>query len=786
MKRKFKRTHFNQLLISYTWLIVIGWSIIIALFLLLNVLKATSILFDLLMILTIWLGGTGFILKTSKIVREHNRKMEDANASLKKSSELLEQRVLKRTGELERLTKALKKEVEERTKTEAVLKENEERYKGITQSTASCIAVYEPIDNGQNFRFIEINPMAEKVENITNDKVIGKTVTEVFPGVVEFGLFKVFQEVYQSGKPQHFPVGIYKDKRIQGYRENYVYKLSSGEIVAVYQDVTKRKRAEQVQKVLYNISKATLTTANMDELISQIQKQVNSVIDTSNFFVALYNKKTDSLSMLYYSDSKDHFTSAPAKNTLSKYVIETNKSLLANLSVKKRLEEEGKLEHQGSLSKVWLGVPLRINDKNIGVVAVQDYDNEDAYNENDQELLEFIAGQISISIYRKMMEENLKKALEKAKESDRLKSAFLANMSHEIRTPMNGILGFASLLKDSSLTSTEITRYTDIIETSGERMLNIINNLVNISKIEAGIVTVRKTATKINDLLHYFNTFFYPEAKSKNLLLTFTTGLPAEQAIVDTDSEKLNAILMNLIKNSIKYTHQGSIEFGYKLKDNYLEFFVADTGIGIPKDRQDAVFDRFIQADIEDSEVYEGAGLGLAISKAYVEMLGGTIRLESTEGVGSTFFFTIPYTKSSEKKLDEINEPNLHIDKKPVKKKTTFLIVDDEPVSDAYLTAVVDNYSDKIFHASNGKEAVEIVTNHPEIGIIFMDMKMQVMNGYEATREIRKFNKTVTIIAQTAYALIGDRKLAIDAGCNDYISKPADKDDLTKLIEKYN
>lgn len=785
MKRKFQRTHFDKLLINYTWLMVISWSIIIAIFLLIHVYKTSSILLDLLMILTIWLGVIVFIIKTSKLIREHNSKMDAVNASLKKSRELLEQRVSERTSELEHLNQKLKKEIENHAKTEKILRVSEERYRGITQSTASCIAVYEPVDDGQNFRFIEINPMTEKVENITNDEVIGRLVTDVFPGVIEFGLFKVFQEVYQSGKPQHFPVGIYKDDRIKGYRENYVYKLSSGEIVAVYQDVTERKRAEQVQKVLYNISKASLIAADMEELVSQIQKEVNSVIDTTNFYVAIYNKKTDSFSMPYYSDSRDHFTTAPAKNTLSKYVMDTNKSLLANLSVKERLKKEGKLVHQGSLSKVWLGVPLRVNDKSIGVVAVQDYDNENAYNEKDKELLEFIASQISISIYRKMMEENLKKALDKAKESDRLKSAFLANMSHEIRTPMNGILGFASLLKDSNLTSTEITRYTDVIEKSGERMLYIINNIVDISKIESGIETIRKTATNINNILQYFNNFFYPEAKSKNLLLTLAAGLPDEQAIIDTDSDKLNSILMNLIKNSIKYTHQGSIEFGYKLKDNNLEFFVADTGIGIPADRQDVIFDRFIQADIEDKGVYEGAGLGLTISKAYVEMLGGTIRLESTEGVGTTFFFTIPYTKSSKQKLPEINKPNLHVEDSPVKKKITFLIVDDEPVSDAYLTAVVDNYSNKIFHASNGKEAVEIFNKNPDIDIILMDMKMPVMNGYEATKEIRKFNKDVIIIAQTAYALLGDRKLALDAGCNDYISKPADKDDLIQLIEKY-
>ncbi|NOR87104.1 MAG: PAS domain S-box protein, partial [Bacteroidales bacterium] len=244
----------------------------------------------------------------------------------------------------------------------------------------------------------------------------------------------------------------------------------------------------------------------------------------------------------------------------------------------------------------------------------------------------------------KKAEIEIMKALEKAKESDRLKTAFLSNMSHEIRTPMNGILGFSNLLKEPDLTGDEQKKYIEIIERSGNRMLNTINDIIDISKVESGQMEVAISEVNVNQQLDYLHIFFAPEAENKDIQLNYVTGLPLEESLIKTDREKLYSILTNLIKNAVKYTHEGRIEFGYVLRDsNKLEFYVKDTGIGIPKDRQKAIFDRFVQADIEDAQVYEGSGLGLAISAAYVEMLGGKLWVDSVEKKGSTFYFTLPY-----------------------------------------------------------------------------------------------------------------------------------------------
>jgi|CoawatStandDraft_6_1074263.scaffolds.fasta_scaffold01669_9 hypothetical protein len=242
------------------------------------------------------------------------------------------------------------------------------------------------------------------------------------------------------------------------------------------------------------------------------------------------------------------------------------------------------------------------------------------------------------------------RAKDKAEESDRLKSAFLSNMSHEIRTPMNGILGFSDLLKTPNLSGDEHREYIDIIEKSGQRMLNILNDIVSISKIESGLMEVNMQDTNINEQIDFIHSFFKLQIEGKGIRFLIKNSLKGKEAYIQSDSEKIYGILTNLIKNALKFTNEGTIELGCRLKaekkSSELEFYVKDTGIGIPKDRQKAIFDRFMQADVCGKMAYQGAGLGLSISKAYLELLGGRIWVESEEGKGSVFYFTLPYLKT--------------------------------------------------------------------------------------------------------------------------------------------
>ncbi|MCW2120006.1 ATP-binding protein [Flavobacterium sp. 7A] len=385
---------------------------------------------------------------------------------------------------------------------------------------------------------------------------------------------------------------------------------------------------------------------------------------------------------------------------------------------------------------------------------------------------------------RKQLEIDLKIAKEKAEESDRLKSAFLANMSHEIRTPMNGILGFAELLKKPDLKEKKQQKYIRIIEKSGVRMLNIINDIINISKIESGQMEIYTQESNINEQLEYINNFFTLEAEKKEIQLSCKKELPNENALMTTDREKVFAILTNLVKNAINHTQSGTVEFGYVRKNDFLEFYVKDSGIGVPLNRQSAIFERFIQADIANKMAQQGAGLGLSISKAYVEMLGGELWLESEEGRGSVFYFTLPFQniKGSSKIINIAVKNPLSLICNP---KLKILIAEDDSISRMLILKVIKEFSRDIIIAKNGLEAVTACQDNHDIDLILMDAQMPKMDGYEAMEEIRKFNKEIMIIVQSAYALSGDKEKAIAAGANEYITKPIKSEKLKQLVFRY-
>ena len=540
-------------------------------------------------------------------------------------------------------------DITDKKQAEQSLHESEIRFRQLFEELGDAVFVTEIV--GENGKILEVNMAAEKQTGYTRTELLNKNI------ISDIGIgssSEIGIELWTDHLLKGEKVNVTEKKRKKDGTEYWTevvvtpieYKGKKASL-SINHDITERKRAEQIQKVLYHISKGVTSTDNLKEFITLIREELGSIIDTRNFFIAFYDEKTDELSFPVYFDENDHYTTSPARMTLSKYVIETKKPLLAKNDFKEKLATEGKLIFKGSRSKVWLGVPLKIEGRVTGVLVLQSYTKEKAYTEADLWMFEFIANQIVIDIDLKKAEEDLFVALEKAEESDRLKSAFLANMSHEIRTPMNGILGFAELLKRPGLNSDNQKKYIDIIEKSGRRMLNIINDIVDISKIEAGQMNVFISSTNIFEQINEVFTFFKPEAAAKGIRLLLEVPLLLRNETINTDHEKLFAILTNLVKNAIKYTHEGKIELGYvsMIHESSIHFFVKDTGIGVPADRQAAIFDRFIQADIANTQAYEGAGLGLAITKAYVEMLGGKIWIESPpagQECGSAFFFTIP------------------------------------------------------------------------------------------------------------------------------------------------
>ncbi|MCB8994958.1 MAG: PAS domain S-box protein [Bacteroidales bacterium] len=384
----------------------------------------------------------------------------------------------------------------------------------------------------------------------------------------------------------------------------------------------------------------------------------------------------------------------------------------------------------------------------------------------------------------KKAQQEILRAKEKAEESDKLKTFFLANMSHEIRTPMNGILGFTGLLKDPKLTGENQQRYISIIEKSGARMLNIINDIINISKIEAGQIELVLIETNVNELMEYLLNFFKPEVEQKGLSINLKCGLSNPESIVKTDKEKLSVILSNLLKNAIKFTNTGSIDFGYIRKGNYLEFYVRDTGIGIPEEQRGIIFKRFRQGSESLTRKYEGAGLGLSISKAYAEILDSKLWLESEEGKGTVFYLSLPYFNEDAEKLSfRVKVPS----EKPgmVSKDLKMIIAEDDETSGMYIELVVEDYCRELLRVKNGHEAIESLKKNPDTDLILMDINMPEMNGYDATREIRKFNQGVVIIAQTAYTMENEKEKALEAGCSDYLPKPFTKSKLLEMLNKH-
>ncbi|MCF8297353.1 MAG: response regulator [Saprospiraceae bacterium] len=381
------------------------------------------------------------------------------------------------------------------------------------------------------------------------------------------------------------------------------------------------------------------------------------------------------------------------------------------------------------------------------------------------------------------------KYCKKSKESNKLKAAFLSNISHEIRTPMNAILGFSELLRDESIISEKKDEFLKYIKSNCSDLLKLIDDIIDISNIETKKIQIIKSECFINSTLSqlYINTKKKQHILGKdNIKLRLKSQISSPNFSIITDSKRFSQLFTKLLDNALKFTNSGSIEFGFKIKDSdNLLFYIKDTGVGMSDDKFKVIFDKFRQVENEDSKVYGGTGIGLTITKKLVNLLGGEIWVESELGIGSNFYFTLPFetikTPIANKNLNKFDTLNYNWEDKVI------LVAEDEDMNHRLIYEILKRTNVKIIRAMNGVQAVELCKTSPDnkIDLILMDIKMPEMDGYEATKIIKEFNSEIPIIAQTAYALPGDFEKSIDVGCNDYITKPLRAQSLLSLINKY-
>lgn len=378
-----------------------------------------------------------------------------------------------------------------------------------------------------------------------------------------------------------------------------------------------------------------------------------------------------------------------------------------------------------------------------------------------------------------ILNHELEKSKLHAEESDRLKTAFLHNISHEIRTPMNAIVGFSGFLLDDDLDSDKRKSFIEIIVKSSNQLLHIITDIIRISSIQTGQEKVNESEIKLNETLHKIYDQFKPEASDKEIALTLNTTLPDDSVNILTDEKKFVQILTNLIHNAIKFTEEGEISFGYTIEEKNLICYIKDTGIGIPEDMHKLIFDRFCQVEDANSCKYGGSGLGLSIAEAFVQLLGGEIWLTSELGKGSVFYFSIPFKQRNE---NHENTPTIS-DSILLSKELTLLVAEDEESNFMLIEEMLSPLNINLLRARNGLQAVEICNNQ-HIDLVLMDIKMPILNGYDATIQIKEMHKDLPIIAQTAYITNSERERALESGCSDYISKPIKKELLLEKIKK--
>ncbi len=699
-------------------------------------------------------------------------------------------------------TMGISVDITARKKAEEALHESEERYRLVSETAQELIVIQD-----MKGKITYVNHAALKLLDFDFDYLLGKKIIDLVAPRDRKRIEKN-QRARAAGEQGTF---LYEINILNKKQEEIPIEVSTvpfranqndKKILIVARDISGRIKAEQAIRKSENRLAYALKATN--DALWDWDLQTGKVFFSPRYYTMLgympdeFPASFENWENLLHPDDK-----AETKSVIQEHIKNKKSSFQVEFRVKtkagnwKWILGRGKVmewDKEGKPARM-LGTHMDISDRKEAEFKIQQKTEAYArlmeeYHSQNEELRAAMEELQQNNQQLKKTYKELRAAKEKAQESDELKSAFLANMSHEIRTPMNGILGFANLLKTEGITEPQRQKYIQIINTSGKHLMKIIDDIIDISKIEANQLKISKNEFCLNMLLKELHDFFLEEAErneKKHIDLVFRKGLDTPFSRVYSDQTRLQQVLSNLINNAYKFTREGEIEYGYELvKEDgkqLLRFHVRDTGIGIPMPKQKVIFERFRQADEFSTKKYGGTGLGLAISKGIIDQLGGDICFDSEDGKGTTFYFTIPYVPAAPARTDKKTVHGHQASHYNWNGKK-ILVVEDNTISYEFTKEILLATGIKIDWADNADKALQ-KASEKEYDIILMDIQLPGKSGYEITKELRKQGLSTPIIAQTAFAMEEDHQKSLEQGCNDYISKPIDKNTLLDKINNF-
>lgn len=558
--------------------------------------------------------------------------------------------------------------------------------------------------------------------------------------------------------------------------------------LGIYRDISREIKSRLMQEIQYNISTVALQDSDIFDIYPTIVKEIGKLWNVNNFFIALYNREKDTLTFPFFADERDHFQETAARNTLTGWVIRNNKAVLLNENDILKIEKTGAISLVGSPCKIWMGVPLKMDDEVIGAICLQDYKKIDAFTNEDLQVFEFIANQIVLTLQRRRMLDNLITARKKAEDAAFSKQQFMSTMSHEIRTPLNEVIGITNLLYQSNPREDQMD-YINTLRFSANHLLSLVNDILDFNKMEAGKIVFEKTEFDLAGMLEEIKRSYSHRALEKGIYFALENSSDLPQTLIG-DPIRLNQILSNLLSNAMKFTSRGGVTLKASLKEKLdgkavIEFSVADTGIGIPLDKQEVIFESYAQASADTTRKYGGTGLGLAICKRLVDLQGGTIGVTSEPDKGSVFTISLEYLVPARevRAADLTGAPDTM--KGLVGKR--ILVAEDNKINFFVANKFLESWGVIVTHVENGALALEEIKKQ-EFDLILMDLHMPVMDGIEATRIIRdspdrKINQ-MPIVALTAAVMSEAHDKIENLAINDYVLKPFKPKDLYDRIAK--